>query len=372
MLNLEDAQIFELFGSYNKNIEQGYFQRIYSAIVFWDNISKDLPRDYMFSPIAKFIRKRHSENIVDRIIRNNRVPRGTVLHIAPSNIPVLGIYSWYVSSIVGNINIVRLNKANDDIKLFLDIANKYSDLVNDVVIDYGHDDIINQKLTYIVDARMLWGSDKTMYYFSKFSSPKVKDIVFSDKISVSIINLDMYNKMDDNKKERFIELFYRDVFTYNQEGCSSPKLIYFIGSKDCESFFHCLNNYISYGISHRTVYDKYYRKCVDVVDGNSILYDSTNITAILSDKDNDYGYGGYFYCRFYDHCKEIKFPIKCQTVTYFGIARNDILEWFDYVHRFVPVGQAMEFNEIWDGYDLPFELTKTVYFNEREFNADDL
>ena len=37
------------------------------------------------------------------------VPRGTVLHIAPSNVDTIFVYSWFLSLLTGNRNIVRFS-----------------------------------------------------------------------------------------------------------------------------------------------------------------------------------------------------------------------------------------------------------------------
>ena len=56
---------------------------------------------------------------------------------------------------------------------------------------------------------------------------------------------------------------------------------------------------------------------------------------------------------------------KIQTLTYFGFKKNE-LEKFIYLNkpngidRIVPIGRALEFNEVWDGYDLVRNLSKLI------------
>jgi hypothetical protein len=54
-----------------------------------------------------------------------------------------------------------------------------------------------------------------------------------------------------------------------------------------------------------------------------------------------------------------------QTVTHFGLAPEEIMELAQAlatsgVSRLAPAGAALDFDSIWDGYDLPFELTRLV------------
>ena len=54
-----------------------------------------------------------------------------------------------------------------------------------------------------------------------------------------------------------------------------------------------------------------------------------------------------------------------QTITYFGWERAEIEEVAASrvgpgVSRWAPIGTALDFDFIWDGYDIPFELTRLI------------
>ena len=54
-----------------------------------------------------------------------------------------------------------------------------------------------------------------------------------------------------------------------------------------------------------------------------------------------------------------------QTITYFGWERGEIeavaaTRTGPGVSRWAPIGTALDFDFIWDGYDIPFELTRLV------------
>jgi len=57
--------------------------------------------------------------------------------------------------------------------------------------------------------------------------------------------------------------------------------------------------------------------------------------------------------------------IKSQTVTYYGLTREQIIKFVNDDHpqgvdRFVPVGKSMDFTLVWDGYDLITTLSRIV------------
>ena len=57
--------------------------------------------------------------------------------------------------------------------------------------------------------------------------------------------------------------------------------------------------------------------------------------------------------------------IKSQTVTYYGLNREEIVKFINEDHpqgvdRFVPLGKSMDFTLVWDGYDLITTLSRIV------------
>ena len=57
--------------------------------------------------------------------------------------------------------------------------------------------------------------------------------------------------------------------------------------------------------------------------------------------------------------------IKSQTVTYYGLTREQIVKFVNEDHpegvdRFVPLGKSMDFTLVWDGYDLIETLSRIV------------
>jgi len=81
--------------------------------------------------------------------------------------------------------------------------------------------------------------------------------------------------------------------------------------------------------------------------------------------------GGYFYVKHIESARELSglHNPKVQTVCYFGLSNDDLGLLIDLsngegIDRIVPLGQALNFNYIWDGYNLFDELSKKVFIKK--------
>ena len=79
---------------------------------------------------------------------------------------------------------------------------------------------------------------------------------------------------------------------------------------------------------------------------------------------------GYFYELSIVDLKELSKIIetKIQTITYFGISKNEILDFIIEegligVDRIVPIGNALDIGIYWDGYDLIRTLSRHILVN---------
>jgi hypothetical protein len=77
--------------------------------------------------------------------------------------------------------------------------------------------------------------------------------------------------------------------------------------------------------------------------------------------------GGYFYEKKLQNLSEIQRfnHKKLQTITYFGLSNNELKQLTEFsfgegIDRVVPLGKALEFDYLWDGYNLFEELSRKV------------
>ena len=117
-------------------------------------------------------------------------------------------------------------------------------------IRYEKSDKISLHLSKISDVRLIWGGDETIKRFKEYPTKlKNVDLMFPSKTSGCIIDCSKLSKIKNEKFINFINNFYNDVYTFDQMGCSSPKVIYWIknsknSDKVIENFWDELSNLI--------------------------------------------------------------------------------------------------------------------------------
>jgi len=340
---------------------------------------------------AFWIRKKNLFRIINKYDNNEiRLGYGLAFHITPANVALNFAYSFTFSLLAGNSNIIRVTntkyKQNEIFfKIIEKIFNKkkFSNIKkSNLFIKYDYDEDITKFISSGCDCRVIWGSDKTVNEIKKIPTQTgCKELVFPDRYSLSLINLNNLSKL---KKKDYAELakkFYLDALMFDQNACSSPHLIIWFGKKDKNSydkFWNCLNLAIKEGKyfipNEKNMFDRYTKFCEFAAKRKEIkesINDKFAYRMILSKIPKDItifrvGFG-YFFEYFIKDLKEIRNNIgsKIQTLTYFGFNTSD-LKNFIYkekphgIDRIVPVGQALEFSELWDGYDLIRNLSKII------------
>ena len=83
------------------------------------------------------------------------------------------------------------------------------------------------------DCRIIWGSDKTVTNLRKMETkPLCKDLFFPDRYSVSLLSLKEIKKLKRNSLASLAKNFYLDTLLYDQNACTSPHFIIWIGKKN--------------------------------------------------------------------------------------------------------------------------------------------
>ncbi|WP_026653798.1 acyl-CoA reductase [Butyrivibrio proteoclasticus] len=313
-----------------------------------------------------------------------RLGKGIAFHIAPSNVPVNFAYSLAAGLILGNANVVRVPSRDfAQVKMITDAFNKaleqHESLKSYLLcVRYERDSEINDLFCAISDMRIVWGGDQTISELRKSPlPPRSGEITFADRYSLAVIDSDSYMTIED--KARVAEDFYNDTFLTDQNACTSPRIVVWTGKQINEA------KKIFWSEEHKLVEKKYTFQPIQAVNKLTQVYIAStamNGVKVENHEDNlivrisvseinenlmDYrDNSGYFYE--YD-CKDIMELIslcndkRCQTIGYIG-DRNMfvplILSGVKGIDRVVPVGKTMDFDLIWDGYNLPAMLTRTV------------
>lgn len=313
--------------------------------------------------------------------------RGLLLHFAPANVDTIFLYSFLLSLLVGNKNIVRLSsKISLQVELVLAALNtilereKFSEIADRLrLIRYDHDDGVTNYLSAICDARVIWGGDNSVNRIRAFPiSPLARDVVFPDRWSLSVIDAVQF-MAHDNKKDLAYK-FANDSYWFAQFACSSPRVIAWVGSdSDCKTasreFYELVEiearRHLDFLSSIDFVNKLVLSDALAIENNASIQEFKSNILSVLHFKIEDFanpaescGGGMFFeaYLRDLDDLAKIT-DRKSQTISSFGIAGKiweDLIksQKLSGIERIVEFGTALTFNHVWDGMSLLREFTR--------------
>jgi hypothetical protein len=316
---------------------------------------------------------------------NTLLGRGIVFHSTPSNVAVNFAFSFAAGMLAGNANIVRL-PAEDfpQVNIICEVINEllnsqFANLASYIaMIKYSNKYELNDIFSSICDVRVVWGGDGTIERMRKSSlKPRASEITFADRHSIAVINADKY--LYESDKARVAQNFYNDTYFSDQNACTSPSVIFWLGEHKEEAkllFWDSVHKLASEKYDLPAIQavgklDAFYRlaaeKDVNLVQTSDNLIMRINVST-LDDTLMDFKYNCGFYFEYdISELSEI-LPVcneRCQTMTYLGIEKEE-LERFLYdsrlkgIDRIVPMGQSMDFALVWDGHDLIRELTRKV------------
>lgn len=317
-------------------------------------------------------------------------PRGLVFHLPPSNVDTLFVYVWLLALLAGNRSIVRVSqRAQAQTSVIFRVLNRVLESQPDsrvkdtlAVIRYGHDEEITARISAHADARVIWGGDEAVQSIRSIAiPPHAIDLTFPDRFSLCAINSRAFLELGSEQRERLVEAFFGDAYWFDQQACGSPRLIVWCGEDaDCaassESFFEMLKGVVTargYTVSTGTALEK-----KTYLDRATIDYpvkrvsEHDNRLAVLSlervsDVRGPFCGGGVFFQLGVRNLIEIAEHVvrQDQTMTHFGFKAQELGAFVESVggrglDRIVPVGQALNFSHLWDGYDLLSALSRRV------------
>lgn len=368
---------------------------------FLNDLSRELMRSYeakAFPDIVTlgfWLRKSSILSMKERFAMSEssfRIGRGVVFHIAPSNVPVNYAYSLFTGLLCGNANVVRIptkdfpqiEVINRAIRVVLE---KYPGMKPYIVlVRYDHDREINDALSALCDVRVIWGGDATITELRKSPiSSRATEITFADRYSLAVIDSDEYMRLvrdvvNSRIKNSFASDFYNDTYLSDQNACTSPRVVVWTGSAKEEAKEVFWKDLLA------LVKEKYHFQPIQGIDKLSIEY-MVSVSGLgemkqLSKGDNrlvriqvsqlspklmDYrGNSGYFYE--YD-CDDILMirdfcdNTHCQTIGVLGedtIVKPLLESGIRGVDRVVAIGHSMDFDLVWDGYNLVERLTRII------------
>ena len=338
---------------------------------------------------AFWIRKSSMNELKTNLYKKDnliRYGRGLAFHIAPSNVAVNFAYSLAVGLITGNANVVRIpSKEYRQVDI---IVNAINDLLSDFenirpyinLVRYERDKEINDYLSWISDIRIIWGGDKTIADIRNSEiRARTTEITFADRFSLAVIDSDLYMKLED--KAGLARDFYNDTYLSDQNACTSPRLIVWMGNciekardKFWEEEYKLIKQYSLQPVMAVNkvnklmllAMDNYDAKLVSNFDNRLICVKVSRLDAALMNYKESCGFFFEYNCQDISELREICSDKGCQTVAYLG-DREAIVKLLELgikgIDRIVKIGHTMDFNMIWDGYDLINNMTRIIYLD---------
>jgi hypothetical protein len=320
-----------------------------------------------------------------------KIGRGIIFHITPGNVPVNFAYSLFSGLISGNINIIKVpSKEFEQVNIIIRAISKvlklknYKEIFGDrlYIVKYEKDNEATKIFSKLCDVRIIWGGDITINEIRKASIPsKSTELTFSDRYSISVINARSYIALE-NKQKLAID-FYNDTYLFDQNACTAPQAIYWIGSKnevyEAQKIFWNLLKLVlndkKFDLQPIVSIDKlttFFSQAINIENIVKVKHENNDIwrvhnSNINSDIESYRCSSGYFNEFTIQSLDELT-PIinrKYQTICYFGVSINEFSSWVARnkpvgIDRIVPIGRTMDFSLVWDGFDLVNNLSRQI------------
>lgn len=320
-----------------------------------------------------------------------RLGRGLAFHVAPANVDSVFMYSWLLSLLAGNANLVRVSQKGSPQQDFVidalraTLAEPVGEAVAGrfVLLTYPHDDAITGAISARCQLRVVWGGDATVATLRAIPlRPTATELCFPDRFSAAALSAEAVNALDDAGLAKLAQGFYNDAFWFAQQACSSPRLLAWVGDgaeaastrfwaavetevrrRDAENSgamtmarLAASFEYAAAGLAHlgantlgsyplRLVLDQGLNAAVKEIHcGNGLFLEQrADSLAALAPQFSD----------------------REQTLSVFGFTHDALAALMQTVppraiDRLVPIGQALDFSPVWDGQDLILSFSRLI------------
>ncbi len=312
------------------------------------------------------------------------VSRGLAFHLPPQNVDTLFVYSWSLSLLAGNFNIVRLPSEMTNVlewlvDLIFDILNEFKIDHEQIFCRFETDSELTSLISEKSDLRMIWGGDDKVKLISTY--PVRLDglsLGFPNRNSFCIISSESYSQLSDKEKNAVAEKLYNDIYWFDQMGCGSPKAIFWLKKeqKIAEDLYIRIDKIAQlkkYNVEVNTSLSKFSFMNDNLASNNAISGKRfSSRLCVMNAKSNkkisiNLEGAGMLYDIELDDVTEIKkfLDRTTQTITHMGLdefEKDNLKEVMSKSggYRLVPVGEALNFSYLWDGVDLILHMTRKI------------
>ncbi len=155
------------------------------------------------------------------------LPQGLVAHWVAGNVPLLGMFSWALSAVVGNANVIRLSSKQEDVVSPLIELLAQSSAVGRqlaaatllVCFDREHSDA-HVQLSQAADVRIAWGGQEAIETIRALPCRwECEDIALGPRVSYAVIDPTVATDASINR-------LATDAVYFDQLACSSPQYLF--------------------------------------------------------------------------------------------------------------------------------------------------
>ncbi|TMR89324.1 gamma-glutamyl phosphate reductase [Nonomuraea basaltis] len=338
-----------------------------------------------------FLRPSELARTLERLSQEHvRVPRGLIFHIPPANVDTVFVYSWALSALMGNRNVVRLSPrsgavAEVIVETLHEALAEADPIVGETqrIISYDRsDDAVTAALSAACDLRVIWGGDGTVRDVRRHPlPPHARDLVFPDRSSFAVMRAAAWLCAPRAARVTVAEGFVNDTYWFDQAACSSPRTVYWVGAEgDCDAARADFTDHVAQVLGARgwgvdaamavekrvSTYGLAADGLADRVEFRGNALANVALTTAAEAPRRWLGAGTFAHARLGTLAELVSLvERRDQTMTHFGFGRPELEELARGlagrgVDRMVPVGSALSFHRVWDGVDLPAEFTRLV------------
>lgn len=321
--------------------------------------------------------------------------RGLTFHLAPANVDSVAMYSWLIALLAGNVNWVRVSQkpsAQFDFILTVLQQTLATEAIGHpiagrvVLLTYPHDEAVTRAISAAAMCRVVWGGDATVAAIRAIPlRPTATELCFPDRFSAAAISARAVLALDDAALRQQAAAFYNDAFWFDQQACSSPRLLAWVGhASDCaqaqQRFWTAVQTQVARiqpentAAMHMarlgTAFDMAALALAHPASAQAPGAHPMRLTLEQplqpAMKDLHCGNGLFLEQRL-DHLHELapQLSDKEQTLAVLGFDRAELLDLVNglpprAIDRIVPLGEALSFAPVWDGMDLFTAFTRQI------------
>ncbi len=360
------------------------FLRNLAQSIFDDKMSRKFPDVMAF---AFWCRDIQFPNIDTE--NSHRQGRGVIFHITPGNVPINFAYSLVAGLLSGNVNVVRLpSKKFEQVEFLLEKINEVLEMNERfalenrfILVRYPREKSINDYISGFCDVRIIWGGNQSILDVRQSRiPPRSTEITFADRYSICAIHSKNY--LTSLEKIKIAQGFYNDTYLFDQNACTAPHLIIWIGDKEStieasKIFWSTLEKLTSrrYSIEPIQIIDKLVAaarfsaenpmaKLIKSPDNKIFRFEIEDMSLNL---DEYKSHSGLFFEVRIGNLNGLEEFVgsNFQTMTQFGFELRELNEFvrgakLRGIDRVVPIGKSLDFSLVWDGHDLISTLSREI------------